>query len=357
MATIWTLKIEGIEATIETHDAPHQDEIVAYWLVKQFGTAEFVEKYAKNGVIPVGIGGGDFDEHPANCEERKKNECAATLVAKALGVDERPELQAILKATLQEDTGKKRDSNPLAFSAVITAMNAEDPSGEMAVAWIFQALNAKYSHAKRFWGESLAEYEKSARIEELVGPRGNTLKMALIESDNLQLAPFSRSKPGGHCAVAVVKNSAGQVQILTNQYYRLKVEDIVRVVRFMEMENKKFAPKLRQILGNWKILSSAGTLSQIPEWFYDEQCQALYNGGPTHRDVPATSLTIKQICEAVRIGLNIGQFEPERHEDCTNGMCKSSPDTPCPWYAFGLIRCRKLRFEANHGDSGISERW
>jgi hypothetical protein len=61
------------------------------------------EELESEGVILVGIGGSKFDEHPHEGRERRAEDCAATLVAKHLGVADAPELQANLAYALDKN--------------------------------------------------------------------------------------------------------------------------------------------------------------------------------------------------------------------------------------------------------------
>ncbi len=107
---------------VTMHQNPHWDEVVAYFILSQYGEHAFPgasnmfpirfvesdpiggdEEYDKDGILPIGCGGGRFDEHRAGIE-RLKDECSATLVAKYLGVIDKPELKRLLKETLHFDT-------------------------------------------------------------------------------------------------------------------------------------------------------------------------------------------------------------------------------------------------------------
>jgi len=106
---------------IITHHGPHIDEIVAIYLLKKYGEIEFpgiskasLDFIDAGTVVPnpdarnsttlyVGVGGGEFDEHPARHQTRKFQECAATLVAKKLGVENYIELQELLYLVRQND--------------------------------------------------------------------------------------------------------------------------------------------------------------------------------------------------------------------------------------------------------------
>lgn len=103
-----------------THVAIHLDEIFAIFLLRKYGEAKFPgvttselcpvagdprgddNSFDADGVIPVGCGGGRFDEHRPN--GRVAGECAATLVAKHLGIQDKPGVAELLEEVLRCDT-------------------------------------------------------------------------------------------------------------------------------------------------------------------------------------------------------------------------------------------------------------
>ncbi|MBI4132837.1 MAG: hypothetical protein HY473_02005 [Candidatus Sungbacteria bacterium] len=91
---------------IETplHPAAHLSDYGAQWLVRRYGREKYGRPIPGNRVVIIGRGG--YDEHdPAYLPDptSRERECEATLVAKDLGVFERPELREVLEYTLAVD--------------------------------------------------------------------------------------------------------------------------------------------------------------------------------------------------------------------------------------------------------------
>ena len=95
--------------TILTHQDPDMDEIVAIHILKRHGESRYPgikdadiitqakrdfdkspDELEAEGILCVGIGGGKYDEHPVGGRTRREGDCAATLVAKDLGLFEDP---------------------------------------------------------------------------------------------------------------------------------------------------------------------------------------------------------------------------------------------------------------------------
>ncbi len=91
------------------------DAMVTFWS----GGEEFNKAgFGSTNVLTVDIGGGMFDHHPAN---KHPGECAATLVAKHLGISEKPELQKILDYTKAHDLHGTK--TPLDFADFLQCLN------------------------------------------------------------------------------------------------------------------------------------------------------------------------------------------------------------------------------------------
>ena len=127
------------------------DELFALWQLSRFGnrifiganTAEvaFVKKdwgrYPKD-VIPVGIGYGDYDEHRP--WGRLENTCAATLVARSLGTEDK--LKIILAEVLRCDT--KNGVSPTQLANLIKAKHRVNNGGNQygTLRWAYDAFDA-----------------------------------------------------------------------------------------------------------------------------------------------------------------------------------------------------------------------
>ncbi|MEK7574136.1 MAG: hypothetical protein AAB514_01230 [Patescibacteria group bacterium] len=350
--------------TIATHERPHLDEYAAIFLLKKFGESRFpgiskarivywspfaekigdrcsVDEYEKTGSLFIGVGGGRFDEHPAIGGERKQGECAATLVAKALGIADDPSLEKILKFALNNDI--KAAASPFDLAYITKIMHQRYPdNSDKVMEWVMAGLEAKYQEQDSFFNEAKKEFYRMAKIEEIITPRGMLRRMATVVSDDEQINKLARSAYGGNTAIIIQKKSSGHVQIFTNQHYGLTLYDIAQILRLAEQKAKG-----KIITKDWKVLASEGKVAGAEEWFFFQAGQMLLNGSLTATGVPATKIPLEQIQEIVRIGINPNAFEPKFSSRCKRGICAVSliKGERCPWYEFGLQRCRKIRFE------------
>ncbi len=348
--------------TLVTHERPHFDEIVAFWLLRKFGETIFLgistakvvfwatgggtpdgrsaEEWERDGFLPIGIGGGRFDEHPSTGNGRKEGECAATLVAKAIGVHENPALELLLKYVLDNDT--KGAGHPMDIAHLATLLYQLYPDNpEKVMEWVTEGIETKYREQLDFWIGTREEYERVAETEEIACLEDRTLQMVTVVSDSEQMNKFARFQGA---AVVIQKRSTGNVQIFTNKKFGLVLEDVAQMLRLAEQEAKG-----EVVTTEWHELATEGKVPGAEEWFFHEKLQALLNGSSTAKDVPPTSLPLEVIQEAVRIGLNPSVFEPEHAYDCRRGICTATARTPCPWYSWGLHRCRKIRYDMKQG--------
>ncbi|MBM3313311.1 hypothetical protein FJY70_01805, partial [candidate division WOR-3 bacterium] len=188
---------------ILTHERPHLDEIAAIWLLRRFGDSRFpgvsqaevsfttvwklaesglsADEYERNGVLLLGVGGGRFDEHPTLEQGRKADDCATTLVARELGVNDDPTLTKILRFVYAADV--LGNSSPFDVSYMVKLLHSQYPSEPQRVMdWALFAIEARYQEQVRFFTVVKPEFDAKAKVEEVqVGQR--RLRMVTIESD------------------------------------------------------------------------------------------------------------------------------------------------------------------------------
>jgi hypothetical protein len=335
-----------------THERPHLDEIVAIWLLRKFGEKRFPgvasatvsfttlrklaeaglkpEDYEEQGTLLLGIGGGRFDEHPTIQEERKADDCAATLVAKELGVSDDPSLAKILRFVRAADV--QGNASPFDISYVVKLLHArypEDP--DRAIEWALVAVEAKYQEQVRFFTVVKPEFDAKARVEEAtIGRR--RLRMVVIDSDEDGIHKYARSEFGARAAVVVQRRSTGNVAVFGNKQAGVNLIEAAKLIRLAEREAKglKFAHDEERLLAE-------GYAPGAEEWFYHKQGQMLLNGSLTQADVPATRLSLDRIAELVKIGIDPGRLKPLCE---STGRCLGDV---CDWYPWELARCVKLR--------------
>jgi hypothetical protein len=169
------IEIKSKEWTLILHHNPDPDAIVSAWQLKTFGEAEFpgVSKAGFNfwsggpepipegeKFIPVDIGGGRFDHHPP---KNKPRDCAATLVAKELGVEKDPSLQPILEYVKKHDLQGTR--TPLDFADFVRCLNQrylENPDKVLEIA--FEILDGLYLFYSSNQKENQEDRDKLAKL-------------------------------------------------------------------------------------------------------------------------------------------------------------------------------------------------
>lgn len=348
---------------IVTHHRPHADEALAIFLLRRYGKEHFpgidtaqllfwdsgatapdgraASSWEEDGYLLVGIGGGRFDEHVATGDDGKDGECAATLVAREIGVQDAPWLGFLLKFVQENDTiGAGHPFDIAKMAMKIGALVGTGYEGDMKVMeWLWLAFEAEI-HAQQDFGSAAEDFQR-ATIREFPGPTGELIKVAAVESACEQIVNYAISRSGAGMDVVIRRNPAnGQVCILRAERSGIKLEDVARSVRYLE---QPLLPTGKPLITDFKRLGSNGTLPEIPEWFYRKQGEMLLNGSRSALDKPATKLSLNVLLDSTERALS-PDFEPSRATMCAKGVCTSSRNSECPWYCFGLNRCRNIRF-------------
>lgn len=337
---------------IATHIRPHLDEIAAIWLLRKFGDGRFpgagaakvtfttarqlaarggsAEQLERQGILLLGIGGGRFDEHPTAEREKRSEECAATLVAKELGVDGDPALQKILRFVRAIDV--EGSASPFDVSYLVKVMHNQLPDHpERVISWAMAALDAKYHEQEQFLRVLKPEFEAKAQVEEIrVGNR--TERLVAIQSDLENIHKYARSESGARAAVVIQRRSGGNVSIHGDKKPGVDLNETAKLLRLAEQ-----AAKGRIVTSDDERLTSEGQVPGAEEWFYHKRGQMLLNGSLTAPDVPPTHLSLDQIRELVLAGFDETRLKPFC---ASSGRCVGDL---CDWHRLNLERCRLLR--------------
>ncbi|NQT50015.1 hypothetical protein HQ571_04945 [Candidatus Kuenenbacteria bacterium] len=370
----YPIVVAGQTVMVETHVGPDNDEVTAQWLIEREGTAEFLAKHAPDGVLRLGVGGGDLDEHPkeSNGHVRTKVNCTTTLTARELRIAVDSKLAPILTYALKRDT--TATSEPFDFAGTIKLLHKLYPNDPLKViAWGKRGLDAKLAEeklAKTFsvqhigvlmcmqspdkpqmvanwllegarakaleqttFLEARADFrnpDKTTCMDFELHERPRPIRIVTIKSDNPEMSKFARSKDGGLSDVVILNKASGQVQIFTSEKAKLDMAEVARILDYEEQKALGMTPTL---------MGPEGTgLSK--RWHFMRNGQMILNGSNTHPDVPATMLSLEQVVSLVKIGLHPQMFDEQRAElYCQRGRCHPT----CPWRGWDLPRCNKVR--------------
>jgi len=372
------VKVAGIWIWVLTHYRPHLDEVEPAFRLMKSGTIKFIKKHGikleatGEYVIRIGCLKGEFDEHRPYRGKRKEGECAATLVAKAMESAE----DAALKYTKANDMYGQDEENGLASTLGmlqrmfpsrqeevvnwgLTALKAKDlaaPDSEKfsvdeiakyvakklpkhADAWCKLLAEGRAAQAAAF-AAAVEQVKAEGKVLVIDGPKDKKkkerkLRLLVIQSDNTEVARAARFKDSGANAdIVVVQNSHGQVSISRSARSRLTFFDLAQMLHCEE--KKKRGDKT---FDTWRELSSEGSASD-GIWFFAIGSQAVMNGSLTAPAIDPTKLSLDSIVEFIKIAVRPTKF---CLPICWMAGCTSEKDDPCPWYDWGLQRCRKLR--------------
>ncbi len=95
-----------------------------------------------NKILPIGCGGGRFDEHRGE-DERLEGECATTLVSKCLGLQEDSVLKQIADEVLRCDTERGVRNTELA--EIIKMAHRRLEGNEIVLRWCMKVLHSLHS--------------------------------------------------------------------------------------------------------------------------------------------------------------------------------------------------------------------
>ncbi len=320
--------------TIVTHHRPHLDEIVAIFLLLFYGdktfpgirTAKFIfwdagsappdgrtaAEWEEKGYLCIGVGHGRFDEHPTPDRPRLEDECAASLVAKAIKCTKRPDLRDLIAYATENDTqgnvqkaGAPGKPSPFMLASIVGWMNSAHPDNpEKVIRETLALLRGYVKQASDYHYKGPKVFE-TARVTPLNDAAKATL--AVIKTDNEQAWRFGWTQRGGRHAVILCQRSNGQMQIFTNRQFNFNLDQLVIDLRLAELTTRGpvEAPPS-------DVLKREGTMPLVPEWHYFLQGSMIFNGSLTAPNTPVTSLPVDKIVELII--KNLGKQVPVTSE-------------------------------------------
>jgi hypothetical protein len=347
-----------------THKRPHWDDIMAIWECDKWGEKKLPDfrnapiifwanggetpdgrspdEWKKKGYLLIGVGGSRFDGHGVLANnsdtERKDGECAASLMAKFLEIDQDPALVPILEFVTRNDL--EGGTQPFDLVRALRAMYAQYPDDPQGVInWAMKTLNALYEEQHRFLTITAAEYKKKRTLESIPLCNGKRVNLVTIVSDDSQMSKFARSKLGDGAAVVIQWNSKGNCSITPAKRFRLDLSDVAAIIRV----EQQLATHRKIVTSDFLALHSEGKIEGAQIWYYQKSGEMLLNGSLTATEVTPTDLKRDLVVRAVKLGLDRDRFDRDRHPQCRAGKCTSTEQDICPLFNFGLDRCQQVR--------------
>jgi len=302
--------------TIVTHPRPHLDEVVGIVLLRTYGreiypgieNAEIKfcdagmtpegkswKQLEKEGVVLIGIGGGRFDEHPTQNKERVEMECAASLVAKYLGINEEPWLAKLMKYTCNNDT--KGGVNPFDLAAMMNLMMKRwfDHSPTGSLEWAMNAVEVYLEDQIKFFTETKEAFDNNSEVFNSTY-KGKAIIIAAVTGDNDQLGAYARSTVGANADIVIQKNNKGNVIITTKKSSAIYLDDVIRAIRLKEMRIKNIVCK-----NLWDpALKGEAKVPGAEEWHFHKAASMILNGSKSAPNVPPTKISFKTIVLIVK---------------------------------------------------------
>lgn len=327
--------------TVVMYPRPHPDNIVALYLLREFGEQHFpgirqaqlqfwptlppgksADDWERDGVLMIDIGGGRFDHHHEE-HSNDKTTCATTLVARFLGVDQQPELKKLLEYVRRDDLEGKgilsKDPIDRAFglSAVIMNLNRDYPDHPEYVVDVVTRIFAAHYHEEyrrkvlmpREW-EALQQNGLASQFT--VQTPARPLKVVMVQSDEKALVGYLRAVGAVQADVVVQRLTTGHVNVVTRQVEpHLNLRQAVAAIRRAEAAKKGV-----DISGlSAEQLEKPRRLEGVEEWYYDTAAETIQNGGAAAAEFGPTRLTGDEIRQILEQTLPSSVAVPERRPD------------------------------------------
>jgi hypothetical protein len=312
-----------IVKVVVTHRRPHLDEAAAIALLREYGgldraaQVEFVdagyedylgqnpEKLEAQGILQIGVGSGRFNEHASSGLSRQKGETSATLVAKALGVDKKPEVAYVLRIVRANDISGKMNPTDLAHSMRVKYQDGQ--SDQKVLEWAIEEIATYLRVQRRFHALAVPELKK-ARIREVKLPvPDGAIKIATIRSDNDQIFSAARSKKYGRgISILVVERLSGNIQVLPTRQ-DLAAAMVHAIARIRLAEAKLAGLKIEPL--DPRLFREAA-IEGVPKWHFQVETGMCLNGSLTATGVEPTRLTLEQVAALVERGI-LFSYRPE----------------------------------------------
>lgn len=300
--------------TIVTHHNPHIDELIAIFFLVVFGKKLFpgIEKSARvyidagsetyngmtadqglgKGLLFLGVGGGMFDEHPTGHKQRKEGECAATLAANYLGLND-PCFERLLRYARNRDLHGNDEAGTFGLASLIDALTRESETPEVSERVVNLLLMAHYNEQKAFYHVAAEEFQYATTNDITLQDRSHVI-VAHMNSDDKRVHSYGFHKEG--VGVFVVARQSGHIQVFPNKRKNLDMTGVIAAIRSAEAASSGKEIPMDELCLEGKVVGAEC-------WHYQEETGIIMNGSLTAKCVPPTKLSLEDVLMCVVKGL------------------------------------------------------
>ncbi len=342
--------------TLLTHENPDLDATLCLWLLTRFGEARYPgisllpvrfmpagltpdnlhpdELERTCGILAVDTGGGRLDTHARDgvSDPRKRDRCAASLVAEDLGLEREPALQKLLQFVTQQELRGRSIASPhpmdhlVSLPTLIRGLHLKYPDRpDRVVALVLELYDAAYA-TELDWFKAVEDF-MHARVVVLE----NQARVVSIFSDTTAAVKVARHN---RADLVIHRNSQGHTGITARHngvFAQLELSEVAALLRTAEASREGGEiqhPQLRLI-------------GMIHGWYLHDSLRILSRGSAKHRGLPASALSLEEIQD-----LTVAALDPAR--PVPGGWCARmrTPGTSCaacPLEPLRLKSCDHLR--------------
>ncbi len=307
--------------TVVLYPRPHPDNVAALFLLREFGQEQFpgieksklefwtklpegktADELETEGVLLIDIGGGTFDHHQEEHHDDRTT-CATTLVARFLGIADRPELRRLLEFVRRDDLEGRgtvsKDVIDRAFGLSATFMNfnrdyPDHPEYVVEIgARIFGAHYHEEYRRKVLMPQEWAHLNESGLAQQFTVATGtHPLRVVLVQTDSKAMVGYLRAISTIQADVVVQRQLSGHTNIVTRQIgSRLNLLPTVAAIRRAEATKKGLDTSSLTA----DQLEKPRRLEGLEEWYFDTAANTIQNGGAVSADVDPTRLSLGEI--------------------------------------------------------------
>lgn len=297
------------------------DTLVSIYLLKTFGEEAFPgvkdakvvfmskapegqspDEIEKEGMLLVDLG-GMFDHHRTNTQSGKRQDCAATLIAKYLGIGGQKYLEKLLQWAKRDDLEGKgtlsEDGIDRAFglSGVISTLNRVNKETPEKTVELILPLIAAHVDDQRHRAEGLPklyeELEAAGKVTRWKLKQGSAeIKAVAVECHDIGMAGWLKAVK--RMDLVVQRAPTGHTNIITRQERSIDLRPVIEKLRVEEATARGIPLPV-----SGEVLQSVGKIEVVPMWYYDDAANTLQNGGIEPGDISPTKLSFEKIIDVI----------------------------------------------------------